>query len=108
MGEPGSSPNDVMKLKKKGLVGDGGVRGDLYVRLAVTLPQIEKGGKSIELKAPGTVADKHDSPYGKPPPKLAREDPIELREGSAWKQWHARESAISGKSRKKEAGKSEL
>merc|ERR1712176_81629 len=31
--------DEVIRMKKKGLVGEGGQRGDLYIRIAVDLPQ---------------------------------------------------------------------
>jgi len=92
-----SSPDEVVRLKKKGLVGDGGQRGDLYVRLAIDLPQVGNGEKALTLKAPGAAAGE---------PTLEREEPIELREGSAWRRWSGRGSAGSAKAKK--GGKDEL
>lgn len=92
-----TTPDEVVRLKKKGLVGDGGQRGDLYVRLAVDLPQVSKGQQALTLKAPGTAALET---------KLEREDPVELREGAAWRRWRARETATTAKAKK--GGKEEL
>lgn len=95
-----SSPDEVLRLKKKGLVGEGGVRGDLYVRLAIDLPEVAKGSKSLALQAPAAAAGE---------PRLEREDPIELREGAAWRRWRARETPTGVKgSGGKKGGKDEL
>lgn len=82
-----TSVDEVFRLKKKGLVGDGGARGDLYVRLAVDLPATD-GAKSLTLKAPSAAAGEA---------KLSREERIELREGSAWREWGARAVATGVK-----------
>jgi len=37
-----TNPDEVFRLKKKGLVGDGGQRGDLFVRVAVSMPSVER------------------------------------------------------------------
>mmetsp|Transcript_65839 Transcript_65839/g.170922 ORF Transcript_65839/g.170922 Transcript_65839/m.170922 type:complete len:199 (+) Transcript_65839:595-1191(+) len=86
-----TTPDEVLVLKKKGLVGEGGQRGDLYVRLAIDLPVVGKGEQALTLKAPGK--DKAE-------PKLEREDPVELREGAAWRRWTGREAATSAKAKK--------
>eukprot|EP00913_Durusdinium_trenchii_P020333 g19101.t1 len=39
-------PDEVLRLKGKGLVQSGSKRGDLYVRLAVDLPSVPKGQKA--------------------------------------------------------------
>lgn len=83
-------------MKKKGLVGDGGARGDLYVRLSVQMPNVAPGAKTLELKAP-PAEDK---------PNLEREDIVELREGAAWRRWKARETP--GKAQEKTNDKAEL
>eukprot|EP00449_Zooxanthella_nutricula_P009462 CAMPEP_0198510232 /NCGR_PEP_ID=MMETSP1462-20131121/14056_1 /TAXON_ID=1333877 /ORGANISM="Brandtodinium nutriculum, Strain RCC3387" /LENGTH=506 /DNA_ID=CAMNT_0044239559 /DNA_START=45 /DNA_END=1565 /DNA_ORIENTATION=+ len=85
-----STTDEVIRFKKKGLVGDGGQRGDLYVRLAIALPKVGKGEKALTLKA-GAAST----------PTLAREDPVELREGSAWRRWHRK--AATGRKAKKDA-----
>jgi len=92
-----ASTDEVIRLKKKGLVGEGGQRGDLYVRLAIDLPEVAKGEQALSLKAAGA---------SKGEPKLEREDPIELREGAAWRRWSGREAATSAKAKK--TGKEEL
>ncbi|CAK0894925.1 unnamed protein product, partial [Prorocentrum cordatum] len=42
-------PDEVLRLTKMGLQ-QGGTRGDLYVRLAVDWPQVEKGAKELTLR----------------------------------------------------------
>eukprot|EP00928_Gymnodinium_smaydae_P004173 TRINITY_DN11448_c0_g1_i1.p1 TRINITY_DN11448_c0_g1~~TRINITY_DN11448_c0_g1_i1.p1 ORF type:complete len:601 (+),score=168.40 TRINITY_DN11448_c0_g1_i1:53-1855(+) len=84
--------NEVLKLKKKGLVGEGNARGDLYVRLAVDLPQLAAGAKEHQLRA-GDASKAAEA-------KLTREDLVELREGSAWRQWRERQAATLVKSPK--------
>merc|ERR1712151_1274851 len=81
--------DEVFRLKKKGLVGEGGARGDLYVRLAVDLPQVEAGKSELTLKPAAAQAEA----------RLTREDRVELREGSAWREWGARAVAISAKAK---------
>lgn len=90
------TPDEVVRFKKKGLVGDGGARGDLYVRLAVDMPEVGKGEKALTLKAPAATGGQA---------RLEREDPVELREGAAWRRWKSRETPISAKGMK---GKDEL
>jgi len=90
------TPDEVVRFRKKGLVGDGGARGDLYVRLAVDLPEVGQGEKALTLKAPAAKGEQA---------RLEREDPVELREGAAWRRWRARETPISAKGMK---GKDEL
>merc|ERR1712048_243495 len=78
-----SRPDEVMCLKKKGLVGDGGQRGDLYVRLAVDLPQAVPG-KSLTLSAaPATATE----------PMREKEGNIMISDGTAFRAWQAREQA---------------
>lgn len=74
--------DEVLRLRKKGLVGDGSVRGDLYVRLKVDLPQVAEGTKELSLRAAAAAGEA----------VLEREDPIELREGAAWRRWRHRET----------------
>jgi len=87
-----TSPGEVVRLRKKGLV-EAGSQGDLYVRLAVDMPSVAEGTKSLTLQAPATIVE----------PRLEREDPVELRNGAAWRRWTARETATSaGSSKAKE------
>jgi len=76
--------NEVVKFPKKGLVGERGARGDLYVRIAIELPEVKPGTTSMTLQAP-----KQENIVE---PNLSREDSVELREGSAWKRWVEREA----------------
>lgn len=75
----GAQPGKVIKIPKKGLL-ESGVRGDLYIRLAVDVPEVGSA-KEITFKA---------QPAGMVEAKLTREDPVELREGAAWRRWEAR------------------
>lgn len=88
-----TEPDEVLRLKKKGLVGEGGARGDLYIRLAVDMPR-EVSSRELTLKAPSASEASGGAP------KLEREDDIELREGAAWRKWRARESASKVKAPK--------
>mmetsp|Transcript_5664 Transcript_5664/g.10110 ORF Transcript_5664/g.10110 Transcript_5664/m.10110 type:complete len:572 (+) Transcript_5664:85-1800(+) len=76
-------PDEVLKLKGKGLVESGSKRGDLYVRLAVDLPEVAKGEKALSLSA--TSGDKEA--------KLVIEDEVRLEDGTAWRDWKARSAA---------------
>jgi len=87
--------DEVLRVKKRGLPA-GGQRGDLYIRLAIDLPKVGSA-TSLTLNKPTN---------NKVEPKMEKEVPIELREGSAWKQWLSREAAINVKSKK--GGKDEL
>jgi len=94
-----TQPSEVVFFKKKGIVGDGGVRGNLYVRLKVEMPEVAKGSKSLDLKAPAAGAK----------PRLSREESVELREGSTWRRWIEKEKAGAASDKDKKAtDKSEL
>merc|ERR1711972_511196 len=69
-------PDEVLRLKKKGLVGEGGARGDLFIRLAVDMPEVKEGSRELTLRAPTPNAASDSAP------RLEREDPVDLREGS--------------------------
>jgi DnaJ-class molecular chaperone len=86
-----TSPDEVIRLSKKGLAGSGS-RGDLYVRLAVDMPKVEKGSTSVTLQAPASKE--------KIKPQLFKEDEVELKDGGAWRRWHVRENAKSVKDKK--------
>lgn len=90
-------PDEVLKLKGKGLVSSGSKRGDLYVRLAVDLPEVPKGEKALSLSAAAAGA--------KAEAKLTIEDEVKLEDGSAWRDWKARSSATTYKAK---TAKSEL
>jgi len=81
-------PDEVLRLKGKGLVESGSKRGDLYVRLAVDLPQAPQGEKALTLRAPGS---------GVQAAKLEMEDEVRIEEGSAWREWIGREKASTYK-----------
>jgi len=83
-------------MKKKGLAGDRGGRGDLYVRLAFDIPKMD-GQKSLTVTAPSSATGEA---------KLTRESPVELREGFAWRRWDERDNAVTMKQDK--SAKSEL
>mmetsp|Transcript_33538 Transcript_33538/g.76177 ORF Transcript_33538/g.76177 Transcript_33538/m.76177 type:complete len:555 (+) Transcript_33538:95-1759(+) len=74
-------PDEVLRLTKMGLQ-QGGTRGDLYVRLAVDWPQVEKGAKELTLR-PAVAGGEA---------RLEREDELEIQEGAAWRRWRARET----------------
>jgi len=93
-----TQPNEVVRLAGKGLVGDGGVRGDLYIRLAIKIPSIVKSESSLKVEAPEAIAFE---------PELMKEDQVELREGAAWRRWTQREHAVAKTKNTKEP-KSEL
>lgn len=95
---PAESTDEVIRLRKKGLQSSGGARGDLYVRLAVDLPRVAPGSGELTLKAPTGSAE----------PAFVREDPVELREGAAWRRWQAREDAETIKASKAGGKKDEL
>jgi len=92
-----TSPDEVVRLPKKGLVASGS-RGDLFVRLAVTMPNITKGTKSLALEAPENK---------KATPQLIKEDEVRLQDGAAFRRWAGREKAKSIKV-KKDKDKEEL
>lgn len=92
-----TTPDEVVRLPKKGLSGERGGRGDLYVRLALQMPTLEKDAKSLSLQAPATRE--------KVKPQLFKEDEVELKDGGAWRRWHSRENAKTVKANK---GKEEL
>jgi len=77
-------PDEVLRLMKMGLTtgSSGGTRGDLYVRISVDYPQVEKGAKELTMRpvAAGGAAT------------LEREDELEIQEGAAWRRWRARET----------------
>mmetsp|Transcript_33811 Transcript_33811/g.78181 ORF Transcript_33811/g.78181 Transcript_33811/m.78181 type:complete len:566 (+) Transcript_33811:92-1789(+) len=81
-------PDEVLRLKGKGLVESGSKRGDLYVRLAVDLPQAPKGEKVMTLTAPEA---------GVQAAKLEMESEVRIEEGSAWREWTARGVATTYK-----------
>lgn len=91
-----ATTDQVVRFKKKGLVGDGGQRGDLYVRLAIDLPALGGGQNTLTLTAPTSVMT----------PTIEREDPVELHDGAAWRMWRGRDSAVSTKAKK--SGREEL
>lgn len=95
-----TNPDEVVRLPKKGLVAGGGVRGDLFVRLAVSMPNITKGTKMMTLQALDTSK--------KVKPDLHKEDAVELRDGAAFRRWAGRERAKSIKVAKKDKEKEEL
>jgi len=86
-------PNEVVRFKKKGILGEGGARGNLYVRVKVDLPEVTAGSKSLALNAPAAAETE---------PRLSREGSVELREGSAWRRWTEREKASVGTEKEKE------
>eukprot|EP00440_Ansanella_granifera_P004872 gb/GFBE01005283.1/.p1 GENE.gb/GFBE01005283.1/~~gb/GFBE01005283.1/.p1 ORF type:complete len:578 (+),score=181.92 gb/GFBE01005283.1/:1-1734(+) len=90
--------DEVLKLKGKGLVYSGSKRGDLYVRLAIDLPEVANGEKALSLSA--------DASKGKAEAKLTIEDEVKLDEGRAWRDWKGRSSATTYKASKE--GKQEL
>jgi len=92
-----TSPDEVVRLKKKGLVSDGGARGDLYVRIAVEFPEGSKS-QTMTLSAPSSNTGTA---------KLSREADIEIREGAAWRHWIGRENPTRAQEKSKE-DKSEL
>jgi len=93
-------PDEVLKLKGKGLVESGNKRGDLYVRLSVDLPEVPKGEKALSLSASGKTEGQEA--------KLVIEDEVFLEEGKAWRVWQGRSAAKSYKTDKASKGKSEL
>jgi DnaJ-class molecular chaperone len=74
-------PDEVLRLTKLGLA-QGGSRGDLYVRIAVDYPQVEKGAKELTLRPVAAGGEA----------RLEREDELEIQEGAAWRRWRARET----------------
>jgi len=82
-------PNEVIQVKKKGLVGDGGARGDLFVRVRVEMPSSLAGETSVTLQAPDASIPT--------PARLSREAAVELRDGGAWQRWLEREATMAGK-----------
>lgn len=90
-------PDEVLRLKGKGLVQSGNKRGDLYVRLAVDLPEVA-GQKELSLSAKNVEALQAEA-------KLEMEDEVRIEEGTAWRDWKERSSAITYKVSK---GKTEL
>jgi DnaJ-class molecular chaperone len=95
-----TTPDEVLRLPKKGLVSSGSNRGDLYVRLALDMPKVEKGAKSRTFEAPSSKE--------KITPELFKEDAVELRDGAAWRRWTSRENAKTIKVNKGKDGKDEL
>jgi DnaJ-class molecular chaperone len=95
-----TTPDEVLRLPKKGLVSSGSSRGDLYVRLALDMPKVEKGAKSMTFEA--------SSSKEKVTPELFKEDGVDLRDGAAWRRWTARENAKTIKVGKGKDGKDEL
>jgi len=92
--------NKVVRIKKKGLVGEGGARGSLFVRLAIDMPTIAAGSKSLTLNQ--ASAEKGE-------PKLTKEDAVELREGSTWRRWSEKENASAATDKAgKDGAKEEL
>jgi len=81
--------DEVIRVKKKGLMGDGGSRGDLFIRLRIEMPARQKDAKSLTLHAADSSKQS--------PARLSRDAAVELREGGAWRQWHEREAASAGK-----------
>lgn len=78
--------DEVLRLKGKGLVSSGSKRGDLYVRLAVDLPD-PAGKKELSLKAATSQAEA----------KLKMEDEVKIEEGTAWREWKERSVATTYK-----------
>eukprot|EP00747_Dinoflagellata_sp_TGD_P163541 gnl/TRDRNA2_/TRDRNA2_182312_c0_seq1.p1 gnl/TRDRNA2_/TRDRNA2_182312_c0~~gnl/TRDRNA2_/TRDRNA2_182312_c0_seq1.p1 ORF type:complete len:572 (-),score=156.09 gnl/TRDRNA2_/TRDRNA2_182312_c0_seq1:20-1735(-) len=91
----GVVPNEVVRLPRKGLLREDKQRGDLYVRLVVDLPAVQKGSE-LTLKAPSGGGDTV---------KLVREQNVELREGSAWKLWPEHKNATVAEQGKKKGKK---
>mmetsp|Transcript_54441 Transcript_54441/g.129740 ORF Transcript_54441/g.129740 Transcript_54441/m.129740 type:complete len:577 (+) Transcript_54441:40-1770(+) len=84
-----TKPNEVIRLKGKGLVGDDQQRGDLFIRLAVDMPsQLDNKQGSLTFQAP---TDKSREA------KLEPEAAIELRDGMVWRRWTEREKASKTK-----------
>lgn len=85
-------PNEVVVLKKKGLVSEGGGRGDLYVRIAVDLPSPQSPPSTeLTLRRPSNAASQA---------RLEIEEPVRVDEGSAWRHWTSREAAKEVKASK--------
>jgi DnaJ-class molecular chaperone len=97
-----TTPDEVVRLPKKGLASGSSSRGDLYVRLAVSMPNVEKGAKTFSLQAP----EKRE----KVKPTLSREDEVEIKDGGVWRRWKTREDAKAVKvnDKKDKEGKTEL
>jgi len=80
-----TNPNEVVRVPKKGL-GAGSTRGDLFVRLAIDMPTLDKGAKTLSLEAPATKE--------KTQPQLVKESEVEIKDGGTWRRWHSRENAL--------------
>eukprot|EP00442_Polarella_glacialis_P053612 CAMPEP_0115118906 /NCGR_PEP_ID=MMETSP0227-20121206/44773_1 /TAXON_ID=89957 /ORGANISM="Polarella glacialis, Strain CCMP 1383" /LENGTH=609 /DNA_ID=CAMNT_0002520271 /DNA_START=84 /DNA_END=1913 /DNA_ORIENTATION=- len=91
--------DEVIRIRKKGLVEKGEKRGDLYVRLAVDLPEVAKGQQQLSLSASAAKASSTEAP------RLVIEDPVRLEEGSSWREWQARQGATEASNTKKGDGK---
>lgn len=87
-----SKLDEVVVLKKKGLVGEGGIRGDLYVRIAVDLPSLKGSDKEVTLRrSPSQAAEA----------RLEIEESLRVDDGAAWRFWTGRETAVEIKAGQK-------
>jgi len=83
--------DEVIKMRRKGLVEKGDVRGDLYIRLSVQLPRVSEDALVVKAPAAATTT-----------PELQKEDVVEVRDGTAWRRWERsnyRPSKVVGKGR---------
>jgi len=97
-----TTPDDVVRVPSKGLVdSDTKKRGDLFVRLSVGMPTLEKGTKQWSMKA--TDMEKQE-------PTLFKEDEVELKDGATWRRWVVREQskAVKVAAKAKDEKKDEL
>eukprot|EP00416_Gambierdiscus_australes_P029069 CAMPEP_0171082882 /NCGR_PEP_ID=MMETSP0766_2-20121228/17376_1 /TAXON_ID=439317 /ORGANISM="Gambierdiscus australes, Strain CAWD 149" /LENGTH=572 /DNA_ID=CAMNT_0011540281 /DNA_START=119 /DNA_END=1837 /DNA_ORIENTATION=+ len=85
----GCALGEVVRFKKRGISQDG-ARGDLYVRIDVTLPLFQLGTMEVPLRRPSESVLLRE-------PQLHAETEVYLHDGKVWRRWVERETASSAK-----------
>lgn len=93
--------NEVVRFRKMGIPGEGGgARGDLFVRIAVDLPEVQPSAPQAILARPATLAELRS-------PRLEAEAEVYLHDGKVYRRWLEREHATPSRPEKSK-GKQEL